>query len=132
MKCCRWCFFYLGNIFRNNSSYQGRLKEMTQLGAEFIGSHQPSADAEVIAMAVDLLLEAGLENFQIDIGQVAFFKSLVREAGIDKDTEETIRLLIENKNYFGIETLVETLPISAEMRQRIIIAAPVVWRHRDA
>lgn len=113
-------FFYLGNIFRNNSSYQGRLKEMTQLGAEFIGSHQPSADAEVIAMAVDLLLEAGLENFQIDIGQVAFFKSLVREAGIDKDTEETIRLLIENKNYFGIETLVETLPISAEIRQILI------------
>lgn len=113
-------FFYLGNIFRNHSSYQGRLKEMTQLGAEFIGSHQPSADAEVIAMAVDLLLEAGLLNFQIDIGQVAFFKALVREADIDKHTEETMRLLIENKNYFGIENLVETLPISSEIKQVLI------------
>lgn len=109
-------FFYLGNIFRNNSSYQGRLKEMTQLGAEFIGSREAFADAEVIAAAADLLLAAGLKDFQIDIGQVGFFKALVREAGLDSDTEEQMRLLIENKNYFGIETLVEKLSIPVEIK----------------
>lgn len=109
-------FFYLGNIFRNHSSYQGRLKEVTQLGAEFIGSREASADAEVIAAAADLLLEAGLTDFQIDIGQVGFFKALVKEAGLDSDTEEAMRLLIENKNYFGIGTLVEKLPIAEEIK----------------
>ena len=109
-------FFYLGNIFRNHSSYQGRLKEVTQLGAEFIGSREASADAEVIAAAVDLLLESGLTDFQIDIGQVGFFKALVKEAGLDSDTEEAMGLLIENKNYFGIETLVEKLPIAEEIK----------------
>lgn len=109
-------FFYLGNIFRNHTSYQGRLKEVTQLGAEFIGSQDAAADAEVIAAAADLLLTAGLKNFQIDIGQVGFFKSLVQEAGLNAKTEEQIRLLIENKNYFGIETLVEKLHISEEIK----------------
>lgn len=120
-------FFYLGNIFRNHSSYQGRLKEVTQLGAEFIGSREASADAEVIAAAVDLLLESGLTDFQIDIGQVGFFKALVKEAGLDSDTEEAMRLLIENKNYFGIETLVEKLPIAEEIKM-VLTKLPQIGR----
>lgn len=38
---------YMGNIFINNSSYQGRLKESTQLGAELIGDNSIEADAEI-------------------------------------------------------------------------------------
>ena len=30
---------YMGNTFINNSSYQGRLKETTQLGAELVGDN---------------------------------------------------------------------------------------------
>lgn len=39
------------NIFINNNSYQGRLKESTQLGAELIGDDSIEADAEILAMA---------------------------------------------------------------------------------
>ena len=76
-----------------------------------IGSSDAHADAEVIAVATELLLLSGLENFQVDVGQVGFFKALVEEAGIDKETEERLRELIENKNYFGIEDVVEKLPV---------------------
>ena len=41
---------YMGNTFLNNSSYQGRLKESTQLGAELLGDSTVDADAEIIAM----------------------------------------------------------------------------------
>ena len=40
---------YMGNIYINNSSYQGRLKESTQLGAELIGDNSVDADAEILA-----------------------------------------------------------------------------------
>ena len=40
---------YMGNTFLNNSSYQGRLKESTQLGAELLGDSTVDADAEIIA-----------------------------------------------------------------------------------
>ena len=43
---------YMGNTFINHSSYQGRLKENTQLGAELIGIDSVQADAEMIAMVV--------------------------------------------------------------------------------
>ena len=54
---------YLGNTFVNNSSYQGRLKETTQIGGELIGDKSADADAEVIALVVQMLLSAGLQEF---------------------------------------------------------------------
>lgn len=108
---------YMGNTFINNTSYQGRLKETTQLGAEFIGDGSVDADAEIIAMVIQTLLKAGLKEFQISIGQVEFFKSLLLEAGIDEDMEEELRHLISNKNIFGVEELLSEKNISEELKQ---------------
>ena len=110
-------FSYTGNTFKNNSSYQGRMREITQLGAEFIGNDGVAADAEMIALAIELLKASGLQDFQVDIGHVSFFKSLVRQAGFDDETEEKLRVLIENKNYFGIEDLVDTMEIEDNLKQ---------------
>ena len=100
-------FSYTGNIFINNSSLQGRMKESTQMGAELIGDQSIDADAEMIALAVRLLLAAGLTEFQIDVGHVGFFKGLIEECGMNEETEQTLRELIENKNYFGVEAMTD-------------------------
>lgn len=110
-------FSYTGNTFKNNSSYQGRMREITQLGAELIGSDSVAADAEMIALTIELLKASGLTEFQVDLGHVSFFKALVAEAGLDGEQEERLRLLIENKNYFGIEDLIEKMPISSDLKQ---------------
>lgn len=52
---------YTGNTFINNSSYQGRLKETTQMGVERIGDDSAEADAELLAMTVECLLKSGLK-----------------------------------------------------------------------
>ncbi len=96
---------YSGNTFFNSSSYQGRMKEVTQLGAELIGDETSDADAELIAMIIDSLKAAGLEEFQVEIGHTGFFEGLVAEAGLDADEAEELKLLLENKNYFGIDEL---------------------------
>ena len=98
---------YMGNTFINNSSLQGRLKETTQLGAELLGDDSVEADAEIAAMMIEVLLRAGLTEFQVSIGQVEFFKSLLKEAGVDEETEQELKKLITNKNNFGVETLLE-------------------------
>lgn len=106
---------YKGNTFINNSSYQGRLKETTQIGAEFIGDNSVIADAEVIAIVIESLLSSGLTDFQVEIGQVMFFKGLVEEAGLDSEVEEELRMLIQEKNYFGVEELVNSRNISKNL-----------------
>ena len=94
---------YSGNAYINNSEYQGKLKEFTQIGCEFLGDNTSDADAEIIAMVIESLLESGLKEFQIEIGQPEFFKGLVEEAGFEPQTIEELRELLENKKYFGVE-----------------------------
>ena len=117
---------YLGNTFVNNSSYQGRLKESTQMGAELIGDSTPEADAEIIAMAADCLRRAGLEEFQISVGHVQFFASLAKEAGLDEDTEEELKQLIVNKNNFGVEKLLSETSMDPGLRD-IFVALPSLF-----
>ena len=76
---------YVGSTFINHSSYQGRLKESTQLGAELIGIDSVEADAEMIAMVVDGLKKVGLKEFQVNIGHVDFLQSLMEATGLSKE-----------------------------------------------
>ena len=58
-------FRYEGSAFINNSSLQGRLKEMRQTGAELMNDASVYADAEMIAMLVQALRSTGLSEFLI-------------------------------------------------------------------
>ncbi len=108
---------YMGNTFINSSSYQGRLKENTQCGAELIGEKSIAADAEILAMVADSLRAGGLKEFQISVGHAQFFKGLVQEAGLNEEQEEELRELLSNKNFFGVEEFVETLNLDTNLIQ---------------
>lgn len=111
---------YLERTFKNNTSYQGRLKERTETGAELIGDDCADADAEMIAMVIDSLRAAGLAEFQVELGHVEFYRSLVEEAGLDEETQETLNHLIENKNNFGVEELLRDLPMDEGLKQLFV------------
>lgn len=108
---------YCGNTYINNSSYQGKLKEVTQLGAELINDDSVEADAEMIALTVDCLKMAGLTEFQVEIGQADFFKGLVEEALLEEEEIEQLRELIEHKNIFGVEELISEKNINESLKQ---------------
>ena len=96
---------YVGNTFINHSSYQGRLKESTQLGAELIGDDSVEADAEMIAMVVKGLEKVGLTDFQVNIGHVDYIKSLLIGTKLEDELVNEIRELLTNRNYFAIEDI---------------------------
>ena len=98
---------YKGNTFINHSSYRGRLHETTQAGAELLGLDSVEADAEMVAMAVESSKEVGLGDFQIHIGNVEFFESFITETGLDKEKELKLREFISNRNYFGVDELLQ-------------------------
>ncbi len=98
--------FYTGKTFINHSSLRGQLKETTQMGVEHFGDDSCDCDAELLAMTVECLLESGLTEFQVSVGEVDYFKSLIAKAGLPEETENEIRELISQKNEFGVETVV--------------------------
>lgn len=98
-------FCYVGNTFTNTSSLQGKLKEVTQMGAELMNDGSVEADGEMIAMVAESLLAAGLKDFQVSVGQVEYFKGICAQAGLDDQTEGELRELISGKNIFGAQEL---------------------------
>lgn len=108
---------YIGNTFINNSSYQGKLKEVTQLGAELINDDSAEADAEMLALTIECLLHSGLKEFQVEVGDADFFRALIDEAGIFNEEEAgELRQLIEKKNMFGVEETVSKKDMSYELK----------------
>lgn len=98
---------YIGNTFINHSSYQGRLKENTQLGAELIGEDSIEGDAEMIAMLVDGLKQVGLKEFQVNIGHVDYLRALLESSGLQEEIKAEIYTLIANRNYFGVDEILD-------------------------
>ncbi len=115
-------FCYLGNTFTNTSNLQGKLKEVTQMGAELIGDGSVEADAEMVAMVIESLLETGLGDFQLSIGNVEYFKGICAQAGLDEETELELREYISGKNYFGAEELLSEKEAPSGCREAILKA----------
>lgn len=108
---------YTGNTFINHCSYQGRLKENTQMGAELIGLYSIDADAELIAMVVDGLKSAGLKEFQVNVGHVDFLKDLIQATGLKEEEMIEISRLIANRNYFGVEEILDQSCVEESIKQ---------------
>ncbi|MCD8082413.1 MAG: ATP phosphoribosyltransferase regulatory subunit [Clostridiales bacterium] len=117
---------YNGSTYNNSASYRGRLKETTQTGAELIGNDSADADAEMIAVVIDALRAAGLRDFQVELGQVEFYRGLVEEAGMSDEMKDRLRELIENKNYFGVEELLNRQVMKPELK-RLFLKLPELF-----
>ena len=103
------------------TDYQGRLKEITQCGAELIGDASAAADAEILAMAVSSLLAGGLKEFQISVGHARFFTGLVEAAGLSSQDENELRELISNKNFLGVEEFIGRLNLKEDLRELFLL-----------
>lgn len=105
---------YLGNTFSNTSLLQGKLKETTQIGAELMGDDSVEADGEMIAMLVDALLQTGLKQFQVSVGEIDYFKGICEDLSLTNEQEKVIRDYISNKNFFAVKEYLQSKNIPEE------------------
>ena len=70
--------YYMGPMFRRERPQKGRYRQFYQIGAEAIGSDSPAVDAELIELAVEILYEVGIRDFQVLINSVGSKESRAR------------------------------------------------------
>ena len=108
---------YKGNTFINGSSYQGKLRETSQIGGELFNDTSVEGEGEMLAITIECLLASGLKEFQVEIGHAGFFRGLIEEAGFNEDEESELKSLIEEKNIFAVEQLIENKDISSDLKE---------------
>jgi histidyl-tRNA synthetase len=79
---------YYGQCYRYEEFKKGRYREFFQYGVELIGASGPLAEAEVIALAIDMLDACGLKNWEIRVGHVGILKGALTGLGLAADAPE--------------------------------------------
>ncbi len=96
---------YAAPVFRQEEIESGRQREFVQVGVELIGLKQPEADAEMIAMAVEGCQAVGLTQFQIDVGQVEYFRGLVEALAVSSELKRQIASAVSRKDSLELSLL---------------------------
>jgi len=110
---------YNQKIYLTEPALKGRSDEIAQAGIELIGSQLKIADLEVLSTAIDSLKAFGME-FSLEIGHIGVFKELVGKLEVSDHDKESIRKLIESKNYPALNDLLDSLgnsPVTAALKK---------------
>jgi histidyl-tRNA synthetase len=62
--------WYAGPMFRYERPQAGRQRQFHQIGVEVLGSPSPRADAEVIAIATEMLQTLGLQTLSLNLNSI--------------------------------------------------------------
>ena len=108
---------YRAQLFRYEEAQSGRQCEFTQAGIEMMGEAGPAADAEVIALAVTALQEAGLTHFTLSVGQVAFIDGLAKAAAFDIEQVQKFKHCLITHNAVGLKNLVREQHLAGPLAQ---------------
>jgi len=115
--------FYNQTIFRSQDANHGVSSEISQCGIELIGAEGLRADVEAVALAVEALCAAGLEEFRIELGHTGFFTALADEMGLSGEKVRALRDCIENKSFAELDDMLseENSPAAAAMKRIAVL-----------
>ena len=111
---------YEGRTFINHEGYQGKLTEKRELGAEYINDNSPEGDAEAIVMMIECFLEAGLNEFCVDICEAGFYRSVIEGLPVDEGIRDKIHENIENRNSLAMELLLNDVKMDEPYRKLLL------------
>lgn len=88
-KPMKW--FCVSNFFRHERQQKGRLREFMQFNADIIGESSPEADAEIVALAVDLMRGFGFGSghFVVRLSDRMAWMDFLASRGCDEAQSRT-------------------------------------------
>jgi len=117
--------YYVGNCFRYENPQSGRFREFFQLGAELIGAKNPETDAEVIALAINCMRAAGLENFIVRIGHIGILKSLVNAEIKDAKAAAEVLRMIDKEDFDAMGDMFDAKALPRKLFDKIAALAEI-------
>ncbi|USA55054.1 ATP phosphoribosyltransferase regulatory subunit [Acinetobacter sp. C32I] len=109
----RYC--YAGSVLHTKPQNFNATRAPLQLGAELYGHDSIEADVEMINVMLALIEHTHtLEGAHLDLGHVGLFRSLVKRAGLNKNTESELSDLYQRKALPELEAFTQDLSMGAD------------------
>lgn len=115
-KPLKW--FEIGRCFRYEKPQRGRLREFYQFNADIIGEGSAAADAELIALSIDVMRELGFQpgEFVIRLSDRHAWQSFCSEHGIPEAEWEAFLQIVDKLEREPDEALTKRLaPFEVEL-----------------
>src|SRR3954462_6581643 len=94
-KPVRW--FSIPQLFRYERQQRGRLREHFQLNVDIIGEPDVTADAELLALAVEIMREFGLtsQDVRARVSDRRILRAVLRQYGVSEASEPAVFAVID-------------------------------------
>ena len=97
---------YAGQVLRVKGSNLRPLRQFGQVGAELIGSGEPTADVEMIMLTINSLKQLGMSELSVDLGMPTLVNTICDDLGITNNSEiMTLRAALNQKDGATISRL---------------------------
>jgi histidyl-tRNA synthetase len=108
-KPLKW--FSIPQCFRYEKQQRGRLREHFQLNCDLIGDNSSGADAELIALAIDLLRAFGFtaDDVVVRLSDLQFWTDLLRANNVPEERWDELLQVIDKSEREPRETTTERL-----------------------
>ena len=122
--------WYTGPMFRYERPQAGRQRQFHQIGVEAIGTADPRADVEVIAIATDILQALGLKNLHLALNSVGNSqdRQRYRQALVDYLTPYQEELDPDSRDRLTRNPL-RILDSKDQRTQEIALSAPKIYEY---
>jgi histidyl-tRNA synthetase len=131
-KPIRW--FTVPQLFRYERQQRGRLREHFQWNADIVGEDSVTADAEVVALAIDALRELGLthQDFRARVSDRRLLTAVLREGlGVAEDRLASAFALIDRFEKLPRELVVERMATEVGLDTRAAAEAVELFASLD-
>ena len=88
---------YMGTVLRTRADGFGGSRSPYQAGVELYGHRGYESDLEVLTLMLETLRAAGISEAHLDLGHVAIFRELVRQAGLNMEQERVLFEALQRK-----------------------------------
>lgn len=110
-------FRYSADVFRVNQSLGGKKNEYTDCGVELIGVKDASSDLEILVTALDVLKVVEESEIKLEIGNINFFNSAVKNLNLIEEERLKLAHLIDKKSLKELEDFLSQLKVTQEYKE---------------
>jgi ATP phosphoribosyltransferase regulatory subunit len=110
----RLCYF--AHAYRASPRGAGELREFLQSGIELIGVPAPEGEAEVVALAVRGLDEAGLRRHRVGVGDGSLYRGLLGSLEVPAERHDELLECLSRRDLAGLAVRVDALGLGPAAR----------------
>ena len=114
----RFCYF--ARAWRAVDRGVGEPREFLQGGLELIGVGAPEAEAEVVALTIAGLEEAGLRRHRIGVGDGSLYRTLLESLAVPAEGHIDLMECLSRRDLVGLDRRVDELGMGERERQLLV------------